>query len=76
MNIFLHQRHILLLLLCLFSLPLWGQVEERIETRPGEAVDYTFFHYRGFPIGLGTLTEPQHGTIIGPVLVEGTEIFK
>ena len=76
MNIFLHQRHLVLLLLCLFSLPLLGQVEEAIETRPGEAVDYSFFHYRGFPIGLGTVSEPSNGTLTGPVLQEGTEIFK
>jgi hypothetical protein len=76
MNIFLHRKQLMLFLLVLIGIPLMGQTDTTIQTQPGEQVDLSFLHYRGLPLGLQTIDEPEHGQLNGPNLVLGnTEFF-
>lgn len=75
MNIFLHRKQLLLFLLVLISIPLWGQTDTTIQTRPGESIDFSLFHYRGLSIGLQTIGQPAHGQLNGPNLIVGSSEF-
>lgn len=75
MNIFLHRKHLLLYLIVLIGLPLYGQTDTTIQTQPGQAVDFSFFHYRGLSVGLKTIDQPENGQLTGPNLIVGSSEF-